>query len=534
MFRRSQSYIPGGASVVFVALCLLLLPWLGETLFYSKGEPREAIVAVSMLQSGNWILPENYGGDIPYKPPFMGWLIAAFAWLFNGGVVTEYLSRLPSALASIAMVMGGYVWAARERGTRFAMIFSFVTIGCFEVFRASVACRLDMVLTACMVGAIYLMYHIREHSPKRKGWLYLAVLLLLTCATLTKGPVGALLPCFVMGVYRLLRHDKFFPTLFKMLGLAAAALALTSWWYIAAYQQGGKEFADLMYEENIGRLTGTMSYDSHIKPFWYNFVTLIAGLLPWTVLLLAACFARRRPQHGSRLSSAALLSLVAAVLIIGFYCIPASKRSVYLLPAYPFICYGIASVIDSKAAAKAVRFFTWFMAVLAVLAPLALATIPIWPIPSLPTEAIPWWGYAILALPFAFGIAWFVNRHSPIGHLCAIIWALYVAYIAIGMPAILNPKSDMKALQRLTADPTAKILSLNPGTEYRFYSLNYYLNDRMRAIDELSQAAKEPAGTLVLFPMYADTTGLGRDFTFEPLLERSADHRHAIGLAVKK
>ena len=216
MFRRSQSYIPGGASVVFVALCLLLLPWLGETLFYSKGEPREAIVAVSMLQSGNWILPENYGGDIPYKPPFMGWLIAAFAWLFNGGVVTEYLSRLPSALASIAMVMGGYVWAARERGTRFAMIFSFVTIGCFEVFRASVACRLDMALTACMVGAIYLMYHIREHSPKRKGWLYLAVLLLLTCATLTKGPVGALLPCFVMGVYRLLRRDKFFPTLFKI------------------------------------------------------------------------------------------------------------------------------------------------------------------------------------------------------------------------------------------------------------------------------------------------------------------------------
>lgn len=534
MFKRSQSYFPGGAAVVFAALCLLLLPWLGETFFYSKGEPREAIVAVSMLHSGNWILPENYGGDIPYKPPFMGWLIAAFAWLFNGGVVNEYISRLPSALAAIAMVMGGYAWAKRERDTRFAVIFSFVTIGCFEVFRASVACRLDMVLTACMVGAIYLMYHIREHSPAHKGWLYVAVILLLTCATLTKGPVGALLPCLVIGIYRLLRRDSFFPTLFKMLGLAFAALALTSWWYIAAYQQGGKEFAELMYEENIGRLTGTMSYESHIKPFWYNFVTLIAGLLPWTLLLLAACFVRRNGRHVGRLSTAALLSIVAAVVIVGFYCIPASKRSVYLLPAYPFICYGIASVIESKTSARAVRFFTWLMAVLAVLAPLAIIALQIWPLPKLPIDTIPWWGYAILSLPLFVGIAWFANRHSPTGHLCIIVWAIYVAYIAVGMPAILNPKSDIKALPTLTAGPTAKVLSLNPGIQYRFYSLNFYLDDHIRAIDNLAEAATEPPGTLVLIPMPADTTGLSRNFTFEPLLKRSADHRNPVGLAIKK
>ena len=63
-----------GLSVAALTLlavsALLLLPWLGETFFNRKGEPREAIVAVSMLQSGDYILPVNYGGDIPYKPPF--------------------------------------------------------------------------------------------------------------------------------------------------------------------------------------------------------------------------------------------------------------------------------------------------------------------------------------------------------------------------------------------------------------------------------------------------------------------------------
>ena len=70
----------------FIALLsvLVILPFLGETIFYSKGEPREAIVAFSMLESGNWILPVNYGTDIAYKPPFFYWAIATVC-IASGG-----------------------------------------------------------------------------------------------------------------------------------------------------------------------------------------------------------------------------------------------------------------------------------------------------------------------------------------------------------------------------------------------------------------------------------------------------------------
>ncbi len=226
MSTRVKPYLPGATAIIVVALAILLLPWLGDTFFYSKGEPREAIVGMSIVESGNWILPLNYGGDIPFKPPFLGWLIAVFAYIFNGGEVNEYISRLPSALAAFAMIMGGYIWARRERDSRFALLFAFVTITTFEVFRAALACRLDMVLTACMTGSIYLMYHIREHKPRFKGLLLTAVVLLLSCATLTKGPIGSLLPCFIMGIYRLFRRDSFFPTLGKMLALVLLSLIL--------------------------------------------------------------------------------------------------------------------------------------------------------------------------------------------------------------------------------------------------------------------------------------------------------------------
>ena len=41
--------------IVALITALTMLPFLGATEFYTKGEPREAIVAVTMLQAGNWL-----------------------------------------------------------------------------------------------------------------------------------------------------------------------------------------------------------------------------------------------------------------------------------------------------------------------------------------------------------------------------------------------------------------------------------------------------------------------------------------------
>ena len=531
MIRRNESYIPGAATMVFLAAAVLLLPWLGETLFNSKGEPREAIVAVSMLESGNWILPVSYGADIPYKPPFVAWIIAAFAWLFNGGVVNEYISRLPSALAAIAMLMAGYSWAERARGPRFAITFSLVTLTCVEVFRAAVACRLDMVLTACMVIAIYMLYDLGERKVKLRWLRYIAVIALLSCATMTKGPVGTLLPCFIIGVYRLLRRNSFWLTLVKMLAIVVASLIVPALWYYAAYLQGGDGFFDLMMEENIGRLTGTMSYDSHVNPWYYNFMTLTAGLLPWTVLLLAALIGVRRRRPIS-FSPAALLSLTAAVLTVAFYCIPASKRSVYLLPAYPFACYGIATVLsDRESCAKVTRLFAWFMAVLAVLVPVAVIALQFIEVKGIMLEAIPWWRWIFVILPCFAGVAWFANRHSPVGHTLSIVWSLYLAYAAAVMPAVLNPnsnKAQAEFIDNLAGD--GDILTLGP---VRYYTLNFYLNDRVREVESLEAAAMYPRGTVLIVPNNADTTGIHDNFEYKLHIRRGSDYRSPLDIAVK-
>ena len=171
--------------------------------------------------------------------------MSALALLLNGGVVTEYISRLPSALAAIAMLWGGYAWVRRSHGERFALMMSLVTLTSVEVMRAAVACRVDMVLTACIVGALYLLYDLRERRGRCRALRYGGVIVLLSCAVLTKGPVGALLPCLAFGIYKLLRGDNLLATAGSMTAIAVAAMVVPAWWYYAAYQRGGDEFLTL-------------------------------------------------------------------------------------------------------------------------------------------------------------------------------------------------------------------------------------------------------------------------------------------------
>lgn len=523
--------------ILFVALCILWLPWLGDTLFYSKGEPREAIVAMSMLQSGDWVLPVSCGSDIPYKPPFLAWIIACLAWVFNGGVVNEYISRLPSALAAIALVMSSYAWIRKIRGEQFALFMALILAGSVEFYRAAMACRVDMVLTACMVGAIFVLFEARQHKGSDNFGRYALAAGLLTCAVLTKGPIGAFLPCLVMGLYFVLHGDRFFPTLGRMVALGFFSCLVPAIWYYYAFLDGGEQFVQLAWEENFGRLTGTMSYSSHEKPFWYNFVTIIVGMLPWTLLVLMASGALRRLIQ-QPFKPAGLFAITAILTVVGFYCFPSSKRSVYLLPAYPFMAYAVASMAAELAETRINTAFTRVLAILAIAAPVAVVA-TIWvPVAGFSFTPAHWWTWILLALPPAAAIGWLIQAmpRGNIGGAVLIVWAMLVCYGGAVMPAALNPLSAIDDARTIAAvaGPHAKIYTIGRPEGAPSYCLNYYLGDRMERLAKASDAAHAPVGTVLIFPDRADTVGLAPSYHLSLLTERSADTRHPMLFAVKR
>ena len=171
----SKKHLPGmhkqinRYTLVLLAVCVVsLVIFLGNACFNTKGEPREAVVAVSMLKYGNWILPVNNGVDIAYKPPFFHWCIAALSLL--QGYVSEFTSRLPSALALTAMTLAGFRFFARRSGAGVAMIAAVVTLTNFEMHRAGTNCRVDMVLTAAIVLALYALYRWTEGGMRGMPW----------------------------------------------------------------------------------------------------------------------------------------------------------------------------------------------------------------------------------------------------------------------------------------------------------------------------------------------------------------------------
>ena len=334
--------------LIIILAIVMMIPFLGLTDFNTKGEPREAVVAYTMLEHGNWILPINNGGDIPYKPPFFHWCIAFFS-LFIGHV-NEYTSRLPSAVSLVLMTIGGFVFYAKRKNAQTSLIAAILTLTAFEVHRAGMNCRVDMLNTAFMVGAMYLLYRWWEKGKHQLPWL---AILCMSGATLTKGPVGIILPCFVMGVFMLTQRENFWGIVWRMALTALLSLIIPFCWYYAAYLQGGDEFLRLVKEENIDRFMGKMAYESHENPAWYNLLTLITGWLPYTLLLLFSLFIlpwkkfskTRFLENAKKATPLQVFTWLAFLLVLFFYCIPKSKRSVYLLPCYPFMAYLIAEYI---------------------------------------------------------------------------------------------------------------------------------------------------------------------------------------------
>lgn len=493
---------------------VLLLPFLGLADFNTKGEPREAMVAAAMLQQGDWILPVTFGSEIPYKPPFMHWCVAA-ASILTGGHVTEYTSRLPSALALTAMLMAVCGFFTSRKRPWPGLLTSALTLTCFEIYRGAMACRVDMMLTALSVCAILELYRWWERGMKN---LPAAAILLMSAATLTKGPVGIIIPCLSAGIFMLLRGVPFFKAFIWLTLWGVLSLILPLCWYAMAYARGGTEFMDLVMEENFGRMSGTMSYESHANPWIYNVLTLLAGFLPWTLIALASLFvakwckakplaALHRSLHRLRaMEPKRMLAVVAALTVFIFYCIPTSKRSVYLMPMYPFTAMFLAELflwLQSQRPGL-LRGFSRAFAAIACAAFVAFAVMH-WTIdpsklrPSLSSAMITglataggWrpWFWALISLSGAV-LVWALpntaKRLKPALTCVATVAALWLGLAGCYQPALLNAKSLRSyaaLIDRSIGEgglyeyiPAAEMAKGNP---LHFFELNFYLGDRIR------------------------------------------------------
>lgn len=506
---------------ILALLCFIsLFLFLGESYFHTRGEPREALVSYAMVDNGNWTLPITNGTDIAYKPPLFHWMIACISSVV--GEVNEYTSRMPSAIALAVMVLSGFLFFAKRRGSELAFLASLITLTNFEVHRAGVACRVDMVLSALMVLALYQLYRWAEKKLHGVPWL---AILYLSGAFLTKGPVGVVLPCAVVAVFVWIRGINFFRIFFSFLGVAIASCFIPALWYIAAWRQGGDQFLTLVLEENVLRFLGKMTYASHENPWHYNVMTVVTGFVPYTLLLLFSLFTLKygkitgKPKQWwnqlvkyiQQMDDTRLFSLLSIVIMFVFYCIPKSKRSVYLLPIYPFIAYFIAEYIIwlVKHKPQSVRWYNNLLCILGTLLTVIFVIVRSGLVPhsifqgkraaenlaylnALETLPLSVTNLIILFAPLAIAIIYrfcpkyiakeMQKRLALTGALMA--FALFFALDGVYQPAILNVKSNKSVAERIRSEaPDTPVYSYitrtEPGNRMHPFTMNFYLEGRI-------------------------------------------------------
>jgi 4-amino-4-deoxy-L-arabinose transferase-like glycosyltransferase len=321
------------APLLLLLACLLLFfSGLGEVPFYTRGEPREALVAREMLRTGEWLLPSRPDGELTRKPPVFYWAAAAALSLLPDR--PELAVRLPSALLATAGVLVTWAVAQASVGAAAAFPAALTLATSLEWLRAATVARVDMALVAgltLLFGAWLLA--LAGGGDRPSPWLLAMGVTGAAVATLAKGPVALVLPALVVALLIVIRRDR---TLLGRLGVIpvlVAGGAIAALWYGAAFARHGWAFFDVVAQENWLRYVDTEDAGTgHSHGLFYLPLVGLVGLLPWTPLLpLAGAPVADR----TRRTPAVVFAASWVVVTFVFFSLADAKRSVYLLPLFP-------------------------------------------------------------------------------------------------------------------------------------------------------------------------------------------------------
>ncbi|MGL5317311.1 MAG: ArnT family glycosyltransferase [Bacteroidales bacterium] len=505
--------------IVLVLAILSLMPFLHLDSFYTKGEPREALVPQAMIETGNWILPQRYGDTFATKPPFMHWFSALIS--LPSGEVTEWSARFPVALSGLGIILMSFIFFANRIGNRRSLLAALILLTSFEMHRTSMEARVDMPLTFFMVAAFYLLY---KRFEKGLSGYTLPIILSLSAAFLIKGPVGVILPLGIYGLFLLYKGFRFWRVFGEGMKFALMSAILPGIWYFAAYQVGGQNFIDTVYTENFARMTGSED-TGHKGPIYANIIHLLMGFVPWSILVVFSVFNVKKAWVGdggkfykalagkyNRLPNVMQYTWLAALTIILFYTIPSSKRSVYLLPSYPFFAILLAQwfgyLMDNRK--RVVAVVSWLLSIL-VLIILSLALLTGMNVISMTgiaaalhldaetsfhiglietlfrSHAIAGYVFSVVALLAC--VAVFIyhrnrNYRSMFYAAIAVMFSLNLYLDGYLLPVIKNSMS-LKHFALQTGEIAGESDVYMPSIDNpRFYVINFYLHNRLKSFDK--------------------------------------------------
>lgn len=317
------------SSIAVMGLFLLVyIAPLGVRPIIIPDESRYAEIPREMLVSGDWVVPCLNGLRYFEKPALGYWINAGSMMLFGENA---FAVRFPSAVAAGITALILFLLVRRfGDGYSAGILSSALLLTCVEVFAVGTSGVLDSVLSLFVTGAMvsfFLAY--MEDKPGRKTWFLVLLGGLCGLAFLTKGFIAFALPVVAVGPF--LIWERRWKELLRITWVPIVVAVMVALpWAIMIHLREPDFWHYFFWTEHIRRFFADNS--QHINPFWYFIPGVIAGALPWTVLLPAVL----QGLKGIRLK-APLVRFAICWFLFPFLFFSASKGKLltYILPCFP-------------------------------------------------------------------------------------------------------------------------------------------------------------------------------------------------------
>ena len=327
---------------------LLLFLGLGDMGLTDRDEGRNAEAGREMFVSGDLVTPTFNGELRVAKPVFVYWLMTLSYHTFG---VNEFAARTPSALFGVALILMHYLFLTRLRGPTVGLFGALMLLLNIEMLALGRMAITDSVLIFFTTFSLY-GFWLGLHEPGAgRHWMW-GFYIGMALATLTKGPVGFLVPPLAAGLYLTATRRW---TIFWQRGFPIAGtlvfLVLAGPWYAAMFLIHGDAYSSQAQAHTVGRFLAPM--EGHGAGPWFYIPVLLLGFFPWSLLLPASCYQAyqswRDWRRGGRIDSASPgsqdtpqsgneLEWFAWVWLIGtfvFFTLSSTRLPHYIGPLFP-------------------------------------------------------------------------------------------------------------------------------------------------------------------------------------------------------
>src|SRR2546423_1059094 len=328
------------ASFCLVIACwaAIYLPGLGS--LEIKGEEgRRILPAVTMLESGNYLVPQVGGEPYFRKPPLVNWLVAASFKLT--GVRNEWTARLPSVVSVLLVALAFLTIARSSLGADGALMAALIWLANFGMIEKGRLIEIE-ALYVSLFGLALISWLSWWRQGKSLWLTWTAPWVFLGLGILAKGPVHLLF--FYAVVIAVLFYEKRLRELFGIQHVAGLLImiAIFAGWAIPYWQAmaGGTVGQDWAVQLT-GRFTGD---DFKLKSWLLNIPRGLAYFLPWTLLLPLIWKTGWRTTSDRNLSQALAWGAVVPFLLVNL--LPGGLPR-YSMPALVPACWLMAMTLSA-------------------------------------------------------------------------------------------------------------------------------------------------------------------------------------------